>query len=138
MTIVLNREAQSSLAEPKQEAQSHLPRIMQDWLITGEMDGLPEIVLPHLVLCAECRASLRQKIEMMDAPLGHSVYAILEDAEIGAQWVAAGRDAAEAACRELIQQGIGYVYGRNGLVYRRLPNGAEELAAPSKPPTEAS
>ena len=43
-----------------------------------------------------------------------------------ARWKQAGQNAAEAATDRLTKRGIGYVYGRNGSVYRRRPDGTEE------------
>ena len=45
------------------------------------------------------------------------------------RWEFVGNQAAEEACDSLIQQGIGFVYGRDGKVYRRTVEGEEELSA---------
>lgn len=45
------------------------------------------------------------------------------------RWESVGNQAAEEACDSLIEQGIGFVYGRDGKVYRRTAAGEEELSA---------
>ena len=133
MTLVAKRETQSAQTKPAFDAQVHLNRLLQERLLAGEMEGLPEIALPHLIDCPTCRALLRRELEMANAPAEHPAYALLEDAETSARWTAAARTAAEAACRELTEQGIGYVYGRDDKVYRRLPDGEEELVTLAQP-----
>ncbi|WP_394793671.1 hypothetical protein [Armatimonas sp.] len=45
------------------------------------------------------------------------------------RWESAGNQATTDACDSLIGQGIGFVYGRDGKVYRRTAEGEEELSA---------
>lgn len=47
-------------------------------------------------------------------------------------WERVGQVAAEDACDTLMERGIGYVYGREGKVYRRLPDGTEALIEPKE------
>ena len=45
------------------------------------------------------------------------------------RWESVGDQAAEEACDSLMRLGIGFVYGRDGKVYRRTAEGEEELSA---------
>ena len=48
-------------------------------------------------------------------------------------WERAGLLAATEACDTLLESGIGYVYGRDGSVFRRLPDGTEEQVSSTAP-----
>lgn len=43
-----------------------------------------------------------------------------------ARWAMAAKAATEAAHRIGMKSGSGYIYGRDGGVYRRMPDGSEE------------
>lgn len=47
------------------------------------------------------------------------------DEEYFAAWSKVAEMTSKAACDRLIEQGIGYVYGRGGRVFRRNPDGSE-------------
>ena len=62
-------------------------------------------------------------------PVAESASEVDVEAAEFARWKQAGQNAAEAATDRLLERGIGYVYGRNGGVYRRRPDGTEETIA---------
>lgn len=133
-TLALEQESLAAPGEARHDAAGHLSRSVYTRLLGAEAGGLAEAVLPHLIECPACREALRQAIHQAGLPMGHPYRVILEDAEAGAGWAAAGQTAAAATCRQLTEQGIGYVYGRDGRVYRRLPGGEEEQVAPEASP----
>lgn len=47
-------------------------------------------------------------------------------------WQQAATTAFEAAREDLLAKGIGYVYARDGIVYRRMPDGSEQIVSSPK------
>jgi len=96
-----------------------------------ELSETAQAVMPHLIHCLECRIALKQALESANAPLDHPAARILKDADEWVRWQEAAETATKAAQQALLDQGIGYVYGRDGVVYRRMPDGHEERVVSS-------
>ena len=120
------QETQAALAEMKHDVMAHLTRAVLRCFIAGDAERVADVVLPHLSGCSWCCITLQEALRLGAVPKDCPAYAILEEANEWKPWAAGGETAGASACAVLTQQGIGYVYGRDGNVYRRLPNGEEE------------
>ncbi len=134
--LVLEEETNEALAEMRRDRTAHLTSILLRHLAAGErVEEIAGVIIPHLGTCTWCGNMLRETLKLTGVSEDSLAYAILEDAENWERWDAAGRTAAETACGTLTDQCIGYVYGREGAVYRRQSNGQEVLLHEAEPPS---
>jgi hypothetical protein len=96
-------------------------------LLVGGSGGLEtfEIVFPHLTICSFCRNTLRETLRLTGTNESSAVSRLLDEA---VEWVesdAIGQTASETARQRLLNNGIGYAFGRDGVVYEMLPDGTE-------------
>jgi hypothetical protein len=120
---------QSAIDELKRDEQGHYVISEFRRLIeSGPLDitVLSRAFMPHLVSCARCRQALSQACEASGTLPDNPIAIVLQDADELARWTAAAETATRAAQKSLLDAGIGYVYERDGVVYRRLPDGHEE------------
>lgn len=90
------------------------------------VERLAETILPDLCRNQDLRRQLNQWLHANKVEQSHPVYDLLAEAEEWARWETAGHTAATTATERLVTKKIGYVYGRNGSVYRRLTDGTEQ------------
>jgi len=132
--LTQEEETAAALAEMRRDRTAHLASTLLRHLAAGVRgEEIAGAVIPHLGTCTWCSQMLRDTLRLTGVPEESLSYAILEDAEEWARWDAVGRTAAETACRTLMEHGIGYVYGRDGSVYRRQPDGQEILLHEAEP-----
>ena len=119
-------ETAAALEEMRRDRTAHLASILLRHLAAGErVEEIAAVAIPHLGICTWCCGILRDTLNLTGVPQGSLAYAVLEDAEEWGRWDMAGRIAAGKACGTLMEQGIGYTYGRDGAVYTRKPDGQE-------------
>jgi hypothetical protein len=126
---------QAAIDEMKCDEQGHYALSEFRLLIeSGPLDitVLSHALMPHLVGCARCRHVLSQACEASGTLPDEPLAIILKDADEWARWTAAGQTAVFAAQKELLDLGIGYVYERDGVVYRRMADGHEAQLYPSE------
>ncbi|MGO8672929.1 MAG: hypothetical protein ACLQVD_16405 [Capsulimonadaceae bacterium] len=120
---------EEALGEMRRNVSVHVTTQVLQRLIgtdSRDMGNLTQAVIPHLVSCAHCRRVLRQACDSVEAREEHPARLLLTDADELVRWQAAATTASEAAQKALLDQGIGYVYEREGIVYRRMPDGTDE------------
>ncbi len=125
---------EEAVRQMKRNPSASLTSAMIESLLSPvEVERLAETVLPHLCRDFWSRYTLRHALEFAKATPDHPAYALLSDADEWVRWNKAGRDAASTATERLKVAGIGAVYGRDGAVYRRYGDGAEEIVAEATP-----
>jgi hypothetical protein len=118
----------ATLAEMRLDRTAHLtPTLLKCLAADERVEEIGGVIIPHLGTCTWCAGMLRETLRLTGVSEDSLAYAVLEDAEEWGRWNAAGRASAASACRTLIEAGIGYVYGKDGTVYRRQPDGQEVL-----------
>ena len=121
-------EEYAAIAELQRDRTVHLTRIVLRRLLEDkDVETLSQAATPHLAICSFCCGMLQQALELIAASSTHSGYALLQDAETLAKWEQAGKIATSSAHAKLRADGIGHVYGKGNHVYRRRPDGSEEL-----------
>lgn len=126
-------EARIHIEEMRKDVTIHLTTPVLQYLIgsnLSELSDLAQALMPHLVRCVHCRLTLRQTFDLDRTQQDHPAAILLKDADEWARWQEAANTATKAAHHALLEQGIGYVYERDGIVYRRLPDGHEERITP--------
>jgi hypothetical protein len=77
------------------------------------------------------QGAARAGVDMPSFLITSALDAAQREADEWTRWEIVGKEAANEACDMLIKEGIGYVYGKEGKVYRRTAEGVEELVSPT-------
>ena len=96
-----------------------------------DFGSVAEAIVPHLARCVHCRITLKQTLEFVGATDQYHGANLLQHADRVARWQAAAKTATDAAHKIAEESGSGYVYERDGIVYRKL-EGREEIVSTEK------
>ena len=121
-------EYRAALEEMKRDEANHMIAPVLKRLVASNLANEIEVtqaLMPHLIRCSHCRHVLRQTNELQSSTNDDFAVKLVTDAEIWSKWQAAATTATEFALRAHLDAGVGYVYERDGVVYRRLPDGEE-------------
>ena len=122
-------EAACDWEEMRREPAAHLTSpVIQALLAKTEASIATEqeTLFTHLCLCEWCRNTLTQALNLRGAfPASRPLRELLGEALEWARLDAAAHDASTQAQQELLEQGIGYVYGKEGKVYRQMPDATD-------------
>jgi hypothetical protein len=126
--ITPDEEFEAALFELKRDTTAHLTStVLSRLLESRDVDAIAEALVPHLATCTYCCQMLSQGLDLVGAHTEHRARLLQVSADRWAKWDKAGRNAASSAREDLKARGIGYVFGRDGKVFRRLADGSEEL-----------
>jgi hypothetical protein len=128
--VTSDEEFQAALFELNRDTTAHLTStVLSRLLESRNVDVIAEALVPHLATCTYCCQMLIQGLDLVGADSGHRARLLLASADSWAKWDQAGRNAASSARAVLTARGIGYVFGRDGKILRRLADGSEEHIA---------
>jgi len=128
IVVTADDEFQAALFELRRDGTAHLTSpVLSRLLEQRDVDAIAEALVSHLATCTYCCQMLSQGLDLVGADSEHGARLLLTSAESWAKWDQAGRNAASSAREDLKARGIGHVFGRDGKVFRRLPDGSDEL-----------
>lgn len=127
-------EEVAALEAMREDDTVHLTTPVLGLLANQEIPNLASVaaaIMPHLARCVHCRLTLKQTLEFVGATDQYQGAMLLQHADQVARWQAAARTATDAAHKIGEESGSGYVYKRDGIVYRQI-DGREEIVNTEK------
>jgi hypothetical protein len=115
----------AAIEEIRRDSLAHVTSLL-NLIARGErIDEMAGALIRHLGLCSWCLGTVAQVLEFRGASVDHPAQQVIADAR---EWTKLQRAAQLTAAKEASEahdQGVAYVYGRDGETYRRLPDGTE-------------
>lgn len=122
-------EEVAALEAMREDDTVHLTTPVLGLLANKEIPALASVagaIMPHLARCVHCRLTLKQTLEFVGATDQYHAAQLLQHADQAARWQAAAKTATDAAHKIAEESGSGYIYKRDGIVYRQI-EGREEI-----------